>query len=220
MKKMDFSVYVITASVPHLGRKPEDVAGAVARGGATVIQFRDKTMNDAEFADSAVRIITIARAAGVPCIVNDRVEIALEVGADGVHVGHDDADVRNLRKRISTGMIVGASATSYDEALEMYQAGADYLGVGPIFPTSSKGDATRPIGLSELARICRDVSLPVVAIGGISRENICQIADAGASGAAVIAAVAQAKDMTAATAELKFIWLASTIRGTKKAPCT
>ena len=203
---VDLRVYVITTTVPHLGRDHLAIAEAALRGGATVLQFRDKTMADAEFASTASRILSIARKSGVPLIVNDRVKIAAAIGADGVHVGRADAAVGDIRRSLPPGMIVGASATSYDEAIAACDAGADYLGVGPIFSTASKADAAPPIGLGKLARICGDVKLPVVAIGGIHVGNLKSIMEAGAAGAAVIAAVAEAADVTAATAELRIAW--------------
>lgn len=204
--KLDLRVYVITTSLPRLGRDHIAVAEAAVRGGASLVQFRDKTMDNAEFAATAVRILQITRPAGVPLIVNDRVEIAIAIGAEGVHVGRHDAQVRDLRRALPANMLLGASATSLEEALAASDAGADYLGVGPIFPTGSKADATPPLGLDELANICRTVHPPVVAIGGINRHNLKQVIEAGVQGAAVIAAVAEASDMQRATAELAHIW--------------
>jgi thiamine-phosphate pyrophosphorylase len=204
--KVDLRVYVITTTVPRLGRDHFAMADAAVRGGATVLQFRDKAMPDAEFAATASRLLSIARKSGVPLIVNDRVEIAAAIGADGVHVGRGDAAVRDIRRWLPRGMIVGASATCYDEALAACEAGADYLGVGPIFSTASKADAAPPLGLSELARICGEAKLPVVAIGGIHVGNLKSIMEAGAAGAAVIAAVAEAADVAAATTELRIAW--------------
>ena len=204
--RLDLRVYVITTRLPHLGRDHFTIAEAAVRGGATILQFRDKTMPDAEFAVAASRILCIARQGGVPLMVNDRVEIAAAIGADGVHVGRADAAVSGLRHSLPPGMIIGASATCYDEAIAACDAGADYLGVGPIFSTSSKADATPPMGADELARICRAAKLPVVAIGGINAENLRSVVDAGAAGAAVIAAVAEAADIAGATAELRFAW--------------
>jgi len=206
MKNVDLSVYVITATVTALHRSHEAVAAAAVRGGATVLQFRDKSANDTEFAKTAEQVRDIARVHAVPFIVNDRVEIAASIGADGVHIGHADADVTYVRKLLPPAMIVGASATSYDEAIEMCQAGADYLGVGPVFATGSKEDASPAIGVNELARICRAVDRPVVAIGGINRKNLPLVIKAGAAGAAVIAAVSQAADMEAAVVDLKWVW--------------
>ncbi|MGZ4838793.1 MAG: thiamine phosphate synthase [Terriglobales bacterium] len=202
---LDLRVYVITTTLPRLGRDHLAIAEAAVRGGATVLQFRDKTMNDAEFAAAASSILAVTRPSNIPLIVNDRYVVAAAIGAEGVHVGQGDAAVYEIR-RTSPGMVIGASATSYDEAQAACDAGADYLGVGPIFPTGSKADATSPMGLTELARICRDVKLPVVAIGGIHAGNLESIVDAGVAGAAVIAAVCEAADMAAATAELRSAW--------------
>lgn len=206
MKKIDLRVYVVTAELPRLGRTHEDVARAAVAGGGTVIQFRDKLMDDAVFATTADRVRSATAAGGVPCIINDRVGIAIAAGADGVHVGRGDTAPSQIRNLLPSGMILGLSARDYDEALEMSLCGADYLGVGPIFPTGSKPDAAPPIGLTELARICRDVRLPIVAIGGINAKNLRQVIEAGAAGAAVVAAVAEAPDMQAAVAELRSIW--------------
>jgi thiamine-phosphate pyrophosphorylase len=206
VKKIDLRVYVITAELPRLGRTHEDVARAAVAGGATVIQFRDKLIDDMVFAATASRVCGITAAAGKPCIINDRVGIALAAGADGVHVGRGDAAPHQIRNLLPPDMILGISATDYNEAQAMSLCGADYLGVGPVFPTGSKPDATPPIGLAELARICRDVRLPIVAIGGINAKNLQQVIAAGAAGAAVVAAVAEAPDMPAAVAELVSIW--------------
>lgn len=206
MKDIDLRVYVITTDVPRMGRTHEDVARAAVAAGGTVIQFRDKLLSDETFATAADRVLAIASAGGVPCIVNDRIAIAVAARADGVHVGRSDADPQQIRNRLPQGMILGISARDYDEAMKMNQYGADYLGVGPIFPTGSKADAAPPIGTEELARICRAVRMPVVAIGGINRSNLQEVIEAGASGAAVIAAVAEAPSMELALAELRSIW--------------
>ena len=126
---MKLWIYVITTTLPQLGRDHLAIAKAAVRGGATVLQFRDKTMADAQFASTAARILSVTRQGGVPLIVNDRVEIAVAVGADGVHVGRADASVRDIRRKLPGGMIVGASATCYEEAIAACDAGADYLGV-------------------------------------------------------------------------------------------
>lgn len=206
MKKLSLRVYVITASVPELGRTHEDVAAAAIAGGADVIQFRDKMMPDNDFKKTAEKLLAMCGAKGVPLILNDRVEIAIEIGADGVHVGHEDISIADLRRRVPPEMIVGVSARNFDEAAALAGSGADYLGVGPIFATPSKTDASEPIAIDELRRICRAVRIPVVAIGGITAENLAQIVGTGAAGAAVIAAVSKQPDMTLATARLCETW--------------
>ncbi len=208
----DLQVYVITTTVPHLGRDHFAIAEAALRGGATVLQFRDKTLPNPEFTAAASRLVQLSHAAGVPLIINDRVEVAVAVKADGVHLGQQDTNARDARRALPSDMLLGISATTYAEALAAREAGADYLGVGPIFATPSKADAAPPIGLGELARICRDAHIPVVAIGGIVPANLRSVIEAGVAGAAVIAAVAEAPDMVAATAHLKSIWQSCTAR--------
>lgn len=212
MKSIDLSIYVITANVPQLGRTHEDVANAALLAGAKVIQFRDKTMADQEFTEVARRIQHLAQAHGAALIINDRVDVAIAIGSDGIHVGRHDRSMSDLKRIVPPEMIIGVSATNYAEAVEMRESGADYLGVGPVFPTTSKDDATPAIGLQELARICRDVDIPVVAIGGITEANISEIIASGAAGAAVIAAIASAPDMQAATVALRAKWEAHSSR--------
>lgn len=204
--KLDLRLYVITTSLPQLGRDHRAVAEAALAGGATMLQFRDKQMGDSVFAATAADLLTMARAAGVPLIVNDRVEIAAAIGADGVHVGQEDLAIGEVRRMTPRGMIVGVSATCYDEAVAACDGGADYVGVGPVFPTGSKADSAPPMGVTELERICREIPLPVVAIGGITISNLRSIVEAGAAGAALIAAIAEAQDMREATKHLKCEW--------------
>ena len=200
------NIYVVTAAVPDLGRTHEDVAAAAIAGGADVIQFRDKRMTDEQFETTARALLTLCHTKHVPLIINDRVDVAIKIGADGVHVGQNDMPVAELRRRVSPGMIVGVSARTYQEAVALADSGADYLGVGPIFPTPSKDDASTPIGIVELGRICKNLVIPVVAIGGITAQNLPQIIDAGAAGAAVISAVTHQPDMRLATAALRSAW--------------
>lgn len=206
MKHLDLRVYVITSAVAQLGRSHEDVARAAIEGGATVIQFRDKTMDSGQFTETTERLVALSRTAEVPLIINDRVDVAISMGAGGIHIGRNDGDVSAVRKSLRAGMVLGVSATDYAEAVSLDGGEADYLGVGPVFPTGSKDDATPPIGLDELARICRSVKKPVVAIGGINEENLRRVIEAGAAGAAVVSAVTHATDMTAAVGRLKRIW--------------
>lgn len=219
MKPRSYHVYVITEQVPKFERTHEDVVRAALAGGADVIQFRDKTMQDGDFRSLANKLLRLCRAEEVSFIVNDRVEIAIEIGADGVHVGHEDMSVAELRctraslARPAKGgwaytseMIVGVSARNFEEAVAQEDCGADYLGVGPIFATGSKADASEPIGVSELKRICEAVKVPVVAIGGITSVNLPRIIESGAAGAAVISAVTHAIDMTQATQALQRWW--------------
>ncbi|MFA5867655.1 MAG: thiamine phosphate synthase [Actinomycetota bacterium] len=202
-KSIDCSLCAITVDNPTLGRSHNDIAVAAIRGGATMIQFRDKTMDDAIFEKEAERVGDIAKDAGVLFIVNDRVDIAKRCGADGVHVGREDTDIVAARTALGLDAIIGVSVSGREEALAAEAAGADYLGAGPVFETGSKDDAGRPIGLEEMAEICRSVILPVIAIGGITMANAADVMAAGAAGIAVIAAIAEAPDMTLAANDLR-----------------
>lgn len=167
-----------------------------------MIQFRDKTMEDDVFQETALRILRMSRSAGVPLIINDRVSIAIAIGADGVHVGSKDGDAKEIKETLPHGMIFGVSARNYAEAMKVDAIGADYLGVGPVFPTISKEDVTPPIGIAELELICRNVRTPVVAIGGINAETLHSVICAGVAGVAVISAVSHAPDMAKSVREL------------------
>lgn len=199
--KPDLSVYVITDRSVR-GRSHEEVAHAAIAGGATALQLREKQMDSRALYELAVRLRGVAREAGVPFLIDDRVDIALAAGADGVHVGQDDLPVSVARRLVGPGRIVGASAETVDEALRAERDGADYLGVGPVFGTSTKPDAGMPIGIGGLAAVAHAVQIPVVGIGGITSENADEVIRAGAAGVAVISAVAAADDMMAATQRL------------------
>lgn len=166
--------------------------------GARIIQLRHKTASDDEFREIAREMLVRVRDfEDALLIVNDRVEIALEIGADGVHVGQKDLDAREVVRRAPPGMIVGVSARTPDEARRAEAAGAAYLGVGSVFPTGTKSDA-RVIGLEGLRRVVAAVSLPVVAIGGITEASLREVLATGARFCAVISAVNQAPDPAAA----------------------
>jgi thiamine-phosphate pyrophosphorylase len=197
-----YDLCVITRNVEHLNRTHLDVARAALEGGATIIQFRDKELDSRALLDLATQLRQLTRARGATFIVNDRVDIALASDADGLHLGQDDLPISVARGILAPSALIGASATTPREALAAQQAGASYLGVGPIFPTPSKPDAGEAIGLSALTDIRRAVAIPVLAIGGLTCENIPGVIHAGADGIAVISAVAEAPDMAAAAANL------------------
>lgn len=183
----------------------EELAELACAGGADVIQFRDKNMTDEEYARVAARLLDICRAHEAQLIINDRVEIAKTVGAHGVHVGRDDMRVQDARVILGSLAVIGTSAASAAEAQQAHKAGADYVGVGHVFATSSKIKSGPPIGLEVLADASRNTSRPVIAIGGINIENAGDVMRAGAHGIAVISAVCAAKDPKAAAARLKEI---------------
>ncbi|MBQ3693095.1 MAG: thiamine phosphate synthase [Clostridia bacterium] len=172
------------------------------KGGATIIQLREKNLGDEEFLNEAVLIKEICRKYNVPLIINDNVQVALKSGADGVHVGQDDMKAENVRKLIGGNKILGVSAHSVEEAILAEKNGADYLGVGAIFTTSSKADV-QSTSIDTLKEICSTVRIPVVAIGGITSENIKQLSGSSVSGAALISAVFGQSDVRLAAEKLK-----------------
>jgi thiamine-phosphate pyrophosphorylase len=175
----------------------EVVAGAI-RGGATMVQLREKTWTTRDLVEAGRRLLAITRPTDVPLIINDRVDVALAIDADGVHVGQDDLPVPEARRLLGPDKIVGTSAGTVEEARQAEVDGADYIGVGSIFATSSKADAGDAIGPEALRRIREAVHIPIVAIGGITAANAAAAIAAGAHGVAVIAAVVGADDIAAA----------------------
>jgi thiamine-phosphate pyrophosphorylase len=171
------------------------IAKRAVEGGATVIQLRLKTLPTAEVVDRGRAVADAARAAGVTFVVNDDVEAALALGADGVHLGRGDDGKERAR---NSKLLLGVSASDVEDALTGAEQGADYIGAGPVWATPSKMDADDPIGLGGLAAICAAVDVPVVAIGGIDASNAAHCIAAGARGVAVIRAVPEARAVRAA----------------------
>lgn len=180
-----------------------EVIEMVIEGGATAIQLRDKDVSDEEMI-ALGREILVLTTGKIPLIVNDRVNVALKIGADGVHVGQSDMHADKVRKLIGPNMILGVSASTVAQAIKAQKDGANYLGVGPVFSTQTKTDADPPIGLHGLSNIRNAVSLPIVAIGGINKGNALQ-AMQFADGIAVISAVLKADNPFQATRELAVI---------------
>lgn len=166
------------------------------------MQIRDKTASDRAFYEAALEVRRITAEVKALMFVNDRVHIAAAVGADGVNVGQSDMPAYAARKVLGPKAIIGVSADSLEEALQAVEEGADYVGFGPVFPTTTKLDAGPVSGIETLRMVCERVGVPVVAIGGISASNIAQVYTAGAVCAAVVSAVVCAEDMVAATKEL------------------
>jgi len=175
---------------------------AAIDGGATFVQLREKHLGQDDFLVEARRFVALCREKGAVSIINDNVEIAAEVGADGVHVGQEDLACGRARAILGPDKIIGVSAHNVDEALAAQAAGADYLGVGAAFVSHTKGDA-KPIAAEAMAAITAAVDIPVVAIGGITRENLPTLAGRGLDGVAVVSALFAQKDVKAAAAELR-----------------
>lgn len=171
-------------------------------GGATFIQLREKKLSGAAFLKEAEEIKALCKKYRVPFVVNDNVEIAVQMDADGVHVGQSDMEAGNVRKKLGKDKIIGVSAQTVEQAVLAEQRGADYLGVGAVFPTGSKEDA-EDVSYDTLKAICEAVRIPVIAIGGISKENVGKLAGSGICGIAVISALFAQKDIKKAAIELK-----------------
>ncbi len=192
---------VITERVKELGRDHLDVAEAALHGGCRAIQFRDKEIADRAFVEAARGIQERCLLHGALFFVNDRVDVAAVLDC-GVHLGFNDLDVGLARNVLGPGVIIGYSPETLSEASREVAGGADYLGIGPVFSTVTKPDAGEAIGLDGLARVCDADLAPVLGVGGITVENAAEVAQAGASGIAVVTAVTRAKDMQAATEAL------------------
>ncbi len=200
---MNLQLYIITDPSLSHGRSHVEVVRAAIAGGATAIQLRDKTATARQLIEAGHALRELTRAAGVTFIVNDRADVALALDADGVHVGQDDLPALDARRIVGPNKIVGVSAGTVAEANQAERDGANYIGVGSVYATSSKPDAGAPIGTEGLAQIARAVSIPVVAIGGVNADNAAACIAAGASGVAVISAVVSAADVVDATRRLK-----------------
>lgn len=174
------------------------------KGGATFVQLREKELDSEAFLAEAVAIQKLCRKYQVPFVINDNVEIALQMNADGVHVGQSDMEAGNVRSLLGKDKILGVSAQTVEQAILAEQRGADYLGVGAVFHTGSKADAD-DVSHETLKAICKAVSIPVVAIGGIGKHNVLELKGSGICGIAVISAIFAAKDIQSATAELKIL---------------
>ena len=202
-----FELYAITDR-KMLGDVSEvEAARLCFEGGADVVQLRMKDTDGGEMLEKAKAIQEIAQQYCKFFIVNDRLDIAVLAGADGVHLGQTDIPVQEARRLVGDEMIIGVSASTVEEAVKAVDDGADYIGVGSIFNTSTKPDADQGIGLDTLMEICQAVDVPVVAIGGINKGNIRDVIRAGADGAAVVSAIMAKPDIKAAAHELKVMVL-------------
>lgn len=167
---------------------------AALKGGATCIQLREKELDEASFLEEAVALKKLCGNYGVPLIINDNIDVAVKCGADGVHVGQSDMEAANVRKAVGEKMIIGVSAQTVEQALAAQKAGADYLGVGAVFPTSTKLDASE-VSHQTLKEICAAADIPVTAIGGINKNNIAELSGTGVDGVALVSAVFAAENI-------------------------
>lgn len=172
------------------------------KGGATFVQIREKNLDEQEFEEEAIRLKKLCGKYKIPFVINDNVQLAKKIDADGVHIGQDDMNLLEARKILGDQKIIGVSAQTVEEAVLAENQGADYLGVGAVFQTGSKDDAIE-VPLETLKKICKAVKIPVVAIGGITKDNVLELKNSGICGISVISAIFAQKDITAATKDLK-----------------
>lgn len=197
------TLHVLTDREWSRGRDVLSVAATALDGGATVIQLRDKIASTRALIEEGLALRVLTRERGALLIVNDRVDVALAVEADGAHVGQDDMPAGLARRLLGPDRILGVSAVNMEEAEEAVAGGADYLGIGPIFPSLGKADAGPATGAGLLTELTRRYTTPLVAIGGITAENASEVVRAGACGVAVITAVVYAEDITTASRQLR-----------------
>ena len=204
MKRFDTGLYFITDSTgydePEFLRRVEEALS----GGVTIMQLREKYKTTREYIKLAEAVHEIARRYGVPLIIDDRLDVAMAVSAEGVHLGQSDMPVKTARELVGSSMIIGATTKTVEQALEAERSGADYLGVGAIYPTTTKVK-TVLTSVDTLREICRAVSIPVNAIGGLNKDNCHVLENTGISGICAVSAIMKSSDPKAAAAELKAV---------------
>ncbi len=200
--KKDLLLYAVTDRHWLNGRTLYSVVKESLDGGVTFLQLREKELDDAHFLEEAKELQQLCREYRVPFVVNDNVDIAAAMNADGVHVGQSDMEAGDVRTKLGPDKIIGVSAQTVEQAVLAEKHGADYLGVGAVFPTGSKDDA-EDASYDTLKAICEAVSIPVIAIGGITQENVQELSGSGICGIAVISAIYAQKDIQKASENLK-----------------
>ena len=200
---LDYSLYLVTDRTLSLGRSTVEVVAAAVSGGVTCVQLREKHCSTREFLEEARRVRELLVGTGVPLIINDRLDVALAVAADGVHLGQNDMHISDARRLVGERLVIGISAESVADAIRAEAEGADYIGVSPVFTTPTKMDTAPPLGLEGLREIRRAVSLPLVAIGSIRHDNAAEVLRAGADGLAVVSAIVSAPCPRTAAAGLR-----------------
>ena len=200
LDKKDMVLYAVTDRHWLNGESLYSQVEKALKGGATFIQLREKNLGEEEFLAEAKEIARLCKSYHVPFVINDNVDIALEMDADGVHVGQSDMEAGDVRAKLGPDKIIGVSTQTVEQAILAEKHGADYLGVGAVFPTTSKDDAAE-VSYDTLKAICEAVSIPVVAIGGITQENVVKLTGSGIDGVAVISAIYAQKDIKKAAAD-------------------
>lgn len=200
MKNLDLSLYLVTDKSDDVEKFLNTIEEAI-KGGVSVVQIREKTAETLDFYNLALKVKEITTKYNVPLIINDRVDVALAIDADGVHVGQTDMPCDVTRRLIGEDKILGVSASTVDEAQKAEKDGADYIGTGAVFPTATKDDAPS-VTKDELKQVVESINIPVVAIGGINHENASELLDSGIAGLSVVSAIMGADDPKKSSEEL------------------
>ncbi|MCT8976691.1 thiamine phosphate synthase [Clostridium sp. CX1] len=201
--EIDYSLYLITDRSFLKGRSLKTVVEDSILGGATMVQVREKNISTREFFKVALEVKEVTDHYKIPFIINDRIDIAQAINADGVHLGQDDMPLKIARKILGKNKIIGISAGTLEEALEAERDGADYLGIGAIFYTGTKKDIDVPLGIETLKDIYQNINIPAVAIGGINENNFREVLATGVNGISIISAILGKEDIKAAARSLK-----------------
>ena len=202
-KKIDYSLYLVTDRDLSRGRSTPEIVRSAVAGGVTCVQLREKNCGTLEFIQEALAIRDFLAEKGVPLIINDRLDVAMAVAADGVHLGQSDMPLKMARDIVGPHVLIGISAESLEDAIEAAEGGADYIGVSPIYDTPTKTDTAPAIGLSGLQAIRNEVDIPLVGIGGLNIENASSVIESGADGIAVVSAIVSADDPQSAASQLR-----------------
>lgn len=200
--KKDLLLYAVTDRSWLKGETLYSQVEKALKGGATIVQLREKELDEETFLTEAKEIKALCREYSIPFLINDNVKIAIAMDADGVHVGQSDMEAGNVREKLGQDKIIGVSVQTVEQAILAQKKGADYLGVGAVFQTGTKTDADN-VSYDTLKAICKAVTIPVVAIGGIGKHNVLQLSDSGICGVAVISALFAQADIEKATCDMK-----------------
>ena len=197
VRKISFdpTLYLVTDPDLSLGRPEEEIVRRAVAAGVTMVQYRDKDTSTRKMIDKTRLLAGICRLAGVALVVNDRLDVAMAGGADGVHLGQDDMEITDARRIVGEDLIIGISVTTTEEAVAAEGDGADYLGANGVFPTGTKTDLGQPLGLEGVSRLSSATSLPLVAIGGINDQNAHEVIAAGADGVAMVSYIVGAENI-------------------------
>lgn len=199
----DYSLYLVTDRGLSRGRTNCEIVREAIAGGVTCVQLREKNCGTREFIEEARLLKEVLQPLCIPLIINDRLDVALAVGAEGLHLGQQDMAITDARRLAGSSLIIGISAESLADAVRAEAAGADYIGISPVFATATKNDTAAPLGLAGIRRIRAAVSLPLVGIGGIDVDNAAAVLAAGADGLAVVSAIVAADCPRTAASALK-----------------